>query len=148
MLFQHYHVSMNLSRKLDALLRYLQLQLGTPQNPLMLDFTKWGHLAPLLWVKILWKSLHHFNIELYMTFPTIPNPREQDHIIMDIFFASDLGPDIIKSLSRCRGAMRAIFLSDLSTADGKYLEHFVFDPGMVTAGSMYIFPREKPTRDN
>jgi hypothetical protein len=51
MLFQHYHVSTNLSRKLDALLRYQQLQLGTPQNPLMLDFAKWGHLAPLSWTK-------------------------------------------------------------------------------------------------
>ena len=70
-----------------------------------------------------------------MTFPTIPNPREQDHIIMDIFFASDLGPDIIKSLSRCRGAMRAIFLSDLSTADSKYLKHFVFNPGLARAGA-------------
>jgi hypothetical protein len=67
---------------------------------------------------------------------------------MDIFFASHLGPDIIKSLIRCRGAMRTIFLSELSTADGKYLEHFVFNPGMATAGSMYIFPREKPTRDD
>jgi hypothetical protein len=91
MLFQHNHVSTNLSRKLDTLLRYLQLQLGTPQSPLTLDFTKWGHLAPLSWVKMLWKSLHHFNIQLYyMTFPTIPNPREQNHVIMDIFFASDL----------------------------------------------------------
>jgi hypothetical protein len=113
-----------------------------------LDFTKWEHLALLSWVKMLWKSLHHYNIQLYMTFPTIPNPREQDHVLMDIFFASDLGPDIIKSLSRSRGAMRAIFLLDLSTADGKYLEHFVFVPGTATAGSMYVFPREKPIRDN
>jgi hypothetical protein len=45
MLFQHYHISTNLSRKLDPSLWYLQLQLGTPQNPLMLDFSKWGHLA-------------------------------------------------------------------------------------------------------
>jgi hypothetical protein len=59
MLFQHYHVSTNLSRKLDALLRYLQLRRGTPQNLLTLDFTKWGHLALLSWVKMLWKSLHH-----------------------------------------------------------------------------------------
>jgi hypothetical protein len=44
--------------------------------------------------------------------------------------------------------MRAIFLSDSTTADGKYLEHFVFHTGMATASSMYIFPREKPTRDN
>ncbi len=142
MLFQNYHVSTNLSRKLDALLQYLQLQLGTPQNPLTLDFKKWGHLALLSWVKMLWKSLHHFNIQLCMAFPMIPNPREQDHVVIDIFFASDLGPDIIKSLSRCRGAMRAIFLSDLSKADGKYLEHFVFNPGTATAGSIYI-PKRK-----
>jgi hypothetical protein len=110
--FQHYHVFTNLSRKLDGSLRYLQLQLGTPQNPLMLDFTKWGHLAPLSWVKMLWKSLHHFNIQLYMSFPMIPNPREQDQVIMDIFFLQDLGSDNIKSMNRCRGAMKAIFLSD------------------------------------
>jgi hypothetical protein len=33
MFFQHYHVSRNLSKKLDASLGYLQLQLGTPHNP-------------------------------------------------------------------------------------------------------------------
>jgi hypothetical protein len=148
MLFQHYHVSTNLSRKLDALLRYLQLQLGTPRNPLMLDFTKWGHLTPLSWVEILWKSLHDFNIQLYISFPMIPNQREQDQVIMDIFFLQDLGSDNIQSLNRCRGAMEAIFLSDLSPADGRYLEHFIFDPGLATAGSTYKFPRERLTRDN
>ncbi len=45
MLFRHYHVSTNLSRKLDASLRYLQLQIGSPRNPLELDFLKWGYLA-------------------------------------------------------------------------------------------------------
>ncbi len=148
MLFQHYHISMNLSRKLDASLQYLQLQLGTPHNPLALDFLKWGHLAPFSWVKMLWKSLGHFNIQLYMLYPMISNLREQDHAIMDIFFLHNLNSGSIKSLNRCRGAMKAIFLSSISTADGKYLKRFVFDPGMATAGSTYIFPREKSTRDN
>jgi hypothetical protein len=53
MLMQHYHTSTNLSRKLDASLRYLQLQLGMPHNPLLLDYDTWGHLAPLSWVKML-----------------------------------------------------------------------------------------------
>jgi hypothetical protein len=44
--------------------------------------------------------------------------------------------------------MKAIFLLDISTADGKYLEHFVFDPGTAAASSTYIFSREKPTRDD
>jgi hypothetical protein len=83
-----------------------------------------------------------------MSYPGIPNPREQDHAIMDIFFSHDLDSESIKYLNRCRGAMKAIFLSDISTVDGKYLEHFVFDPGMAAVGLTYIFPREKPTRDN
>jgi hypothetical protein len=80
-----------------------------------------------------------------MSFPTVPNPREQDHAIMDIFFSQDLSSESIQSLNRCRGAVKAIFLSDLSTADGRYLENFVFDPGAATAGLKYIFPQEKPT---
>jgi hypothetical protein len=69
MLMQHYHTSTNLSRKLDASLKYLQLQLGTPNNPLLLDYAAWGHLAPLSRVKILWRMLHHFNIHLHMAYP-------------------------------------------------------------------------------
>ena len=53
MLMQHYHASTNLGRKLDASLRYLQLQLGTPHNPLTLDYAKWGQLALLSGVKML-----------------------------------------------------------------------------------------------
>jgi hypothetical protein len=75
MLLQHYHVSTNLTRKLDISLPFLLLQLGIPHTPLTLDFMKRGHLTPLSWVKMTWKSLHHFNIQLYMSFLTIPNPR-------------------------------------------------------------------------
>ncbi len=53
MFFQHYHVSTNLSKKLDASLGYLQLQVGTPHNPFTQDYSKWGSLAPLSWVKML-----------------------------------------------------------------------------------------------
>ncbi len=59
LLFHHYHVSMNLSKKQDTSLGYLQLQIGTPHNPLMLDYTKWGKLAPLSWTKMLWKLPHN-----------------------------------------------------------------------------------------
>ena len=40
MLLQHYHTSTALSKKLDASFWYLQLQLGTPHNPLTLPFDK------------------------------------------------------------------------------------------------------------
>ncbi len=95
MFLQHYHVSTNVSKKLNALLRYLQLQLGTPHNPFTMDYNRWGHLALLSWVKMLWKPLHHFNIHLYMAYPTIPYPCECDQVIMEILFAHNHEPDMI-----------------------------------------------------
>ncbi len=53
MLMQHDLTSTNLGRKLDASLRYLQLQLDMPHNLVELNYNTWGHLAPLSWVKIL-----------------------------------------------------------------------------------------------
>jgi hypothetical protein len=103
MLLQHYHTSTNLSRKLEASLRYLQLQLGTPNNPITLDYEKWGHLAPLSWVKMVWRSLHHFNIHLHMECATIPSPRERDQVVMELIFGKVLDRKTIRSLSRCRG---------------------------------------------
>jgi hypothetical protein len=86
MVLQRYHTSTSLSRKLDASLRYLQLQLGTPHNPLTLDYNKWGHLDPLSWVKMIWRLLHYFNIYLHMESQPILLPRERDQVVMEILF--------------------------------------------------------------
>ncbi len=148
MLMRHYHTSTNLSRKLDALLRYLQLQLGTPHNLFLLDYAVWGHLAPLSWVKMLWRTLHHFNIHLHMAYPSIPLPRERDQVLMEIFHSLDLNQEIMLSLSRCQVSLESIFLSDITTADGRYLEDFVFNPGGRDRSSLFRFPREVPTRED
>ena len=100
MLLQHYHTSTNLSRKLDASLRYLQLQLGTPHNPITLDYDKWGYLAPLSWVKMLWRLLYHFGIHLHMERVTIPSPRERDQVVMESIIGKVLNRKTIGSLSR------------------------------------------------
>jgi hypothetical protein len=141
-LLQHYHTSTALSKKLDASFRYLQLQLGTPHNPLTQPFKKWGHLAPLLWVKMLWQSLDRFKIQLRMKYPTIPTPRERDQVIMEIVLDRVSSMAEIQSINWCRGMLQCIFLSDVVTADGRYLESFVFDPGPFKRWSNYRFPQE------
>jgi hypothetical protein len=59
-----------------------------------------------------------------MQFPNITPPRERDQVIMDIIFSHPLDSTKI-----------ALFLSDITTGDGRYLEHFVFDPGGITKQS-------------
>jgi hypothetical protein len=90
MLMQHYHTPSNLSSKLDALIPYLQLQLGHKKNPLNLNYNIWGHLAPLLWANMLWRSLQYYKVELHMKYKEIPYPRERYEVVMDIIIASGM----------------------------------------------------------
>jgi hypothetical protein len=67
-----------------------------------------------------------------MQFSDIAPPRERDQVIMDIIFSQSLDPLEIARINRCRVYLQALFLSDITTADGRYLEHFVFNPGGIT----------------
>ncbi len=42
--------------------------------------------------------------------------------------------------------LQCIFLSDLVTADGRYLKSFIFDPGPFKRRSNYHFPQECPSQ--
>jgi hypothetical protein len=59
----------------------------------------------------------------------IPLPRERDQVVMEVIFGKNLDKNTIRSLSQCRGALEIIFISDMMTADGQYLEQFIFNPG-------------------
>jgi hypothetical protein len=95
---------------------------------------------------MLWRSLHHFNVHLHLEYPTIPNPRERDQVVMELIFGKVTDKKTIRSLSRCRGSLEIIFLSDMMTADGWYLEQFVLDPGSKVERSKYKFPRGSPAK--
>jgi hypothetical protein len=113
-LLQYYHMSTALSRKLDAFLRYLQLQLGTLHNPLC---EKWGHLATSSWVKMLWRSLDKFNIQLHMKNPTIPYPHERDQVIIEMILKSISSRMVLQRRNWYGVRLQCIFLSDMVTAD-------------------------------
>ncbi len=146
MLLQHYHTSTALSKKMDASFKYLQLQLVTPYNPLTLPFNQWGNLAPLSWVKMLWQSLDTFNIQLHMKYPPLLFPQERDQVIMEIILDKVFSATEVQSISWCWGSLQCIFLSDLVTVDGRYLESFVFELGPPKKRSTYHFPHECPTK--
>ena len=83
-----------------------------------------------------------------MEYKEIAYPRERDKVVMDIIVAENLTRAEICSLNICRGYLGVIFLSDMATADGKYLEQVVFDPQENSTKSKYRFPREEPTKTN
>ena len=81
-----------------------------------------------------------------MEYVLTPLHRERDQVIMELIFEKNLDKNTIRSLSRCRGALEIIFLTDMTTADGQYLEQFVFNPGGKVSRSKYKFPQESPAK--
>ena len=75
-----------------------------------------------------------------MAYPTIAFPQERDQVIMEIFLSADLSPNLIRGLGQCRVSLEAMFLSDSTTVDGRYLEHFVFEPEGRDKASTFRFP--------
>jgi hypothetical protein len=64
-----------------------------------------------------------------MAYPSIAPPRERDQVLMEIFHSLDLSQKTMLSLSRCQVSLESILLSDIATADSRYLEDFVFSSG-------------------
>jgi hypothetical protein len=83
-----------------------------------------------------------------MAYPNIASPRERDQVIMEIFLSANLSPEAIQSLGQCRVLLESIFLSDLTTADEKYLKDFIFIPSGREKASTFKFPRKRPTWSN
>ena len=136
-----------LSRELDALMAYLQLQLSVNGCPLDLNYEEWHYLAPLSWIKMLWRTLHVTGFELHLEYIVIPFPRIGDRLVMDVLReASGNDEDHLKSLGKVRGSLGAIFMSDLVTSDGKYIEQHAIESNWVLKRSSYCFPKEKPDK--
>jgi hypothetical protein len=81
-----------------------------------------------------------------MKFEEIPFPREKDILVMELIMERILSATAIQSLNRCRCYLSALFLSDITTADGKYLEQLAMIPCENGTKSRYKFPREAPTQ--
>jgi hypothetical protein len=52
----------------------------------------------------------------------------------------------VQSLNRCRCYLSVLFLSDVATADRKYLENMAIVPSENGTKSKYKFPKEVPTK--
>ena len=72
--------SLTLSRKLDASLRYLQLQVGSIGLPLEQDYYEWAYVAPLCWVKTIWQTIDLCSIDLKTKYDRLKRYRFEDQV--------------------------------------------------------------------
>lgn len=90
----------------------------------MLEYDKWSFLAPLSWVKMLWRTVEMTSVDIQMRYDEIPLPREGDELLIDIFDRSNPSEPDALSFCRVRCSLNALFLSDIVTSNGRNLEAF------------------------
>ncbi len=134
-------------------MRHLRLELGVPDCPFQYEFSTWGHLATDSWAKSSWEKLDELGISLDFKSDNIPIPRRGDKAIMHLMVKMGLrGRDLLQ-VNRVRKTQEAMFLSDITTANGRYLERHLLEGHWIDSGerllgkhrSKFIFGHEYPT---
>ena len=121
----------------------------------MYDFTIWGVLATDSWIKALWEKIHTFQVEINMDYKKIQRPRANDICLMQRLVDDGIRGEQLVAFNRVRKYQEAIFLSCITSANGKMIDpDFLKDWRNTMAGGIgrhcsdYTFVKEHPpTRD-
>ena len=98
---------------------------------------------------MLWKTLQVTGFQVHLKYSELPLPRRGDVVVMEYATSMGLDKEDLLSMSRVKGKLNVIFLSDMTTADGKNLEQFAIDPQeQDEPQSKFTFPREVPTEQD
>ena len=150
MFLQHFGLDSTLARKFMASLEALQLELGCIGCPFEENFGRFGHLATASWVKSFWERLSYYNFTLHVKYPKLNIPREGDATIISLLSQAGHSGTQLRQLNRCRLYLKAIFISDLTSANGR--SFLAADPDTYGATaprqSPYTFPQERPSVDD
>jgi hypothetical protein len=148
-LLQHYGAGFTTSRKLQASIEATQLEVGCNGNPLNEDFHTLGRLATEGWVKAVWERALHYRFTITLDYPMQAPPRERDRNLVEIFLENGKKGNELRSINRCRISHQAMYLSCLSTAEGRNLDPtYLLPPKAIKRTSFYRFGRKEPTRQD
>ena len=144
---QHYDTPSTLGKKLTISLQCLQLEAGTNGCPLLTPYHPMGPLTTPSWVRSFWQGLDYYNVKMDIDYPVQPIPREEDDLLCNIFCCADPPSVELLSLNRCRIAWELLFLSDMTSANGKHIEHkFLSHPTSENPPrSSFSFSEERPS---
>ena len=144
---QHYDTPSTLGKKLTISLQCLQLEAGTNGCPLITPYHPMGPLTTPSWVRSFWQGLDYYNVKMDIDYPVQPIPREEDDLLCNIFCCADPSSVELLSLNRCRIVWELLFLSDMTSANGKHIEHkFLSRPTSENPPrSSFSFSEERPS---
>jgi hypothetical protein len=150
MLIQHYGAGTTLARIITASLEALQLEIGCIGSPFAENYDELHLLATACWTKSLWERLHYYKFRIHLDYKPLPLPRKCNSLVVPLLWDAGYRGQQLQALNRCRLALRVIFLSDIATACGRFL-----NPTMVLHStpqdklvSSFVFPNKRPSQSD
>jgi hypothetical protein len=94
--------------------------------------------------------MDHFSCRLHIEHPEIPILRERVVLLLDVYKRSGWSIEFWVSWNRCRIACKALFLSNITTPDGKQIDSRYLNSWLVKDAplSSYDFCREEPSESD
>ena len=92
-----------------------------------------------------WRTLQVSGFTVHLIYTLILFPQRRDHLIMEYTMSKGAAKDKedLLIISRVRGLLCSIFISDIVTTDGKYLEEFSTSrTHSIEYADTYKFPKE------
>ena len=73
-------------------------------------------------MKAIWERVWHFDLSLEINYKTLEMPREQDECIMEQLVKDRVCGSRLVSINRVRKVQEALFLSNITNADGTKID--------------------------
>ncbi len=144
---QHFEAGTALAKKFTASLKALQLEIVCIGNPLLENYNELGLLAMACWAKFFWEQKHFYRFVIHMEYVPLQLPQQNDALIVTILQRAGYTGNKIATLNRCRITNKMLFLSDIATACGRYIDCTLLGPLAPWLGPRltYTFPQEVPS---
>ena len=127
----------------------LALELGVTTVSFNLPYDDCNQCATNTWIKHVWKFCWEHNVTIHMPPPKLIPNRENDINIMERFIQQGYSKSYLASLNRCRIYLKVIWLSDITTVDGKNINKVSYQgkyqPNYKSAYTWATIQRPKPT---
>jgi hypothetical protein len=91
------------------------------------------------WAKSIWERLHFYRFSIHMEYPTLHLPRHNDTLIVTMLQRAGYTGDKLIALNRCCIANKMLFLSDITTACGQYMDCNLLSPTTSWLGPRSTF---------
>jgi hypothetical protein len=148
MLVQHYGAGTTLAMKMTASMEALQLEIGCIGSPFDENYDELHILATACWTKCLWERLHFYRFRVHLEYPPLLLPRKCDALMVRLFWEAGYRGQQLQALNRCRLGLKLLFLSDIATACGRFINiSLVLRPAPQDKYvSTFVFPNERPSQ--